>query len=87
MISTTVRVAIAGVGLATVAALAGCGTQTPEEESGGAIAVDASDEACEVAQTDAEAAGHCSRAGSSTRPSTATAAPRPRWPCWTRSRG
>lgn len=55
MISTTVRVAIAGVGLATVAALAGCGTQTPEEESGGAIAVDASDEACEVAQTDAEA--------------------------------
>ncbi|MPZ85727.1 MAG: peptidase M75 [Actinophytocola sp.] len=53
--STSVRVALAGVGLATVAALTGCGTQTPEEESGGAIAVDAGDDSCAVARTDADA--------------------------------
>jgi iron uptake system component EfeO len=56
VISTPVRVAVAGLGLATVAALAACGTKTPEEENGGgAIAVKASDEACEVSRTEADA--------------------------------
>jgi iron uptake system component EfeO len=54
--STPVRVALAGIGMATVAALAGCGTATPEEaKGGGAIAVDARDDACEVARTKADA--------------------------------
>ena len=56
MISTPVRVAVAGIGLATMAALAACGTQTPEEEKGGgAIAVNASDDACKVARASADA--------------------------------
>jgi iron uptake system component EfeO len=55
VISTSVRVGLAGLGLATVAALAGCGTATPEEEKGGAIAVDASDDACTVARGEADA--------------------------------
>ena len=56
MISTPVRVVAAALGLATAAALAACGTQTPEEEKGGgAIAVDASDDACEVARGEADA--------------------------------
>jgi iron uptake system component EfeO len=56
VISTPVRVAVAGIGLATVAALAACGTQTPQEEKGGgAIAVNASDDACKVARTSADA--------------------------------
>jgi len=56
VISTPVRVAVAGIGLATVAVLAACGTKTPEEENGGgAITVDASDDACKVARTEADA--------------------------------
>jgi len=56
VISTPVRVAVAGIGLATMAALAACGTQTPEEEKGGgAIAVNASDDACKVARASADA--------------------------------
>jgi iron uptake system component EfeO len=56
VISTPVRVAVAGIGLATVAALAACGTQTPQEtKGGGAIAVNASDDACKVARTSAGA--------------------------------
>jgi iron uptake system component EfeO len=56
VITTPVRVVAAAVGLATVAALAACGTQTPEEEKGGgAIAVDASDDACKVARSEADA--------------------------------
>jgi iron uptake system component EfeO len=56
VITTPVRVVAAAVGLATVAALAACGTQTPEEEKGGgAIAVDASDDACKVARSEAAA--------------------------------
>ena len=43
-------------GAFAVVALAGCGTATPTEESGGAIAVSASDDACEV-DTDSSAAG------------------------------
>ncbi len=56
MITTPVRVAAAGIGLATVAVLAACGTQTPEEEKGGgAITVDASDDACKVSRAEADA--------------------------------
>jgi iron uptake system component EfeO len=56
VISTPVRVAVTGLGLVTLAALAACGTQTPEEEKGGgAIAVQASDDACKVARADADA--------------------------------
>jgi iron uptake system component EfeO len=56
VISTPVRVAVTGLGLVTLTALAACGTQTPEEEKGGgAIAVQASDDACKVARTDADA--------------------------------
>jgi iron uptake system component EfeO len=43
------------IGAITVLALAGCGTATPSEESGGAIAVSASDEKCEVTRTSADA--------------------------------
>jgi iron uptake system component EfeO len=56
VISTPVRVAVAGIGLATLAALAACGTKTPEEEKGGgAIAVDASDDACKISRAEADA--------------------------------
>lgn len=55
MISTSARVALVGAGLGTIVALAGCGTATPNEEAGGAIAVAASDEACEVARGEAAA--------------------------------
>jgi iron uptake system component EfeO len=56
VISTPVRVAMAGLGLATIAVLAACGTKTPaEDEANGAIAVDASDSACKVARTKADA--------------------------------
>jgi iron uptake system component EfeO len=56
VISTPVRVAVAGLGLVTLAALAACGTQTPQEEQGGgAIAVAASDEACAVERAKADA--------------------------------
>ena len=55
MIPSPARAALAGIGLVTVTALAGCGTQTPEEKSGGAIAVDAGDKACKVARTNADA--------------------------------
>jgi iron uptake system component EfeO len=55
VISTSTRVGLCAAGLATVAALVGCGTATPDEETGGAIAVDASDDACEVARGEADA--------------------------------
>jgi iron uptake system component EfeO len=56
VISTPARVAVAGIGLATVAVLAACGTKTPQEQDkGGAIAVEASDDACKVARTQADA--------------------------------
>ncbi len=55
MISTTARAALAGVGVAALAVIAGCGTATPEEEKGGAIAVAASDDACQVARSEAAA--------------------------------
>jgi iron uptake system component EfeO len=42
-------------GAVALVALAGCGTATPSEESGGAIAVSASDDACEVAKNSHEA--------------------------------
>jgi iron uptake system component EfeO len=50
-VTTPARAAVVGA----VLVLAGCGTATPSEESGGAIAVSASDEACEVARTSADA--------------------------------
>jgi iron uptake system component EfeO len=43
------------VGALALVALAGCGTATPSEEDGGAIAVTAGDDACEVARTSADA--------------------------------
>jgi iron uptake system component EfeO len=52
---TNTRAAIAGVGAFAAVVLAGCGTATPSEEAGGAIAVTASDSACEVARTSADA--------------------------------
>ena len=55
MIPTTTRAAIAGVGALAAVALTACGTSTPSEESGGAIAVAASDTACDVARTSADA--------------------------------
>ena len=42
-------------GALALVALAGCGTATPSEKSGGAIAVTASDDACKVARTSADA--------------------------------
>jgi iron uptake system component EfeO len=42
-------------GTLAVVALAGCGTATPSESSGGAITVSASDDACKVARTSADA--------------------------------
>jgi iron uptake system component EfeO len=42
-------------GAVALVAVAGCGTATPSEESGGAIAVSASDDACEVAKNSAAA--------------------------------
>lgn len=42
-------------GAFALVALAGCGTATPTEESGGAITVSASDDACQVARASAEA--------------------------------
>jgi iron uptake system component EfeO len=54
VISTSMRATLSGaVALAVV--LAGCGTATPDEESGGAIAVAASDDSCEVARQEADA--------------------------------
>jgi iron uptake system component EfeO len=47
-----VRLALA---LSVAVTAAACGTATPEEESGGAIAVAASDESCEVSRNEAEA--------------------------------
>jgi len=47
--------AVALTGAFAVVALAGCGTATPTESSGGAIAVSASDDACKVARTSADA--------------------------------
>jgi iron uptake system component EfeO len=52
---TYTRFAIAGAGAFAAVVLAGCGTTTPSEETGGAIAVTASDTACEVARTSADA--------------------------------
>jgi iron uptake system component EfeO len=52
---TYTRFAIAGAGAFAAVVLAGCGTTTPSEEAGGAIAVTASDTACEVARTSADA--------------------------------
>lgn len=42
-------------GAIAVVALAGCGTATPSESSGGAITVSASDDACKVARTSSDA--------------------------------
>jgi iron uptake system component EfeO len=42
-------------GAFALVALAGCGTATPSESSGGAIAVSASDDACDVARDSSEA--------------------------------
>ncbi len=53
MNATPDRAALAGVG--TLVLLAGCGTATPEEEAGGAIAVAAGDDSCEVARAEAAA--------------------------------
>lgn len=50
---TSTRAVLTGA-LALVA-LAGCGTATPTEEEGGAIAVSASDDACKVARTSSDA--------------------------------
>ncbi|GAB1515435.1 iron uptake system protein EfeO [Actinophytocola sp. KF-1] len=55
MIPTNTRAALAGVGAFAAVALAACGTATPSEEAGGAIAVKANDSACEVARTSADA--------------------------------
>ncbi len=55
MISTLTRCAVASVGVLAAVALAACGTQTPSEESGGAIAVNASDDACQVARSETKA--------------------------------
>ena len=52
---TNPRLAIAGAGVLAAVVLAGCGTATPSEERGGAIAVTANDTACEVARTSADA--------------------------------
>jgi iron uptake system component EfeO len=49
------RVVLVGAGALATIALAACGTATPSEASGGAIAVTASDSACEVARTSADA--------------------------------
>jgi iron uptake system component EfeO len=51
--TTLVRAVLVGAG--TVALVAGCGTATPEEDAGGAITVDASDDACQVARGEAKA--------------------------------
>jgi iron uptake system component EfeO len=55
VIPTHTRAAIAGVGAIAAVALTACGTATPSEETGGAIAVTANDSACEVATTSADA--------------------------------
>ena len=50
---TSTRVVLTGA--LALAALAACGTATPQESSGGAIAVAASDDKCEVARNSADA--------------------------------
>ncbi len=60
MIPTSVRATlgrsvVCAVGLATAATLAACGTSDPAEAKGGAIAVDASDDGCKLARTEADA--------------------------------
>lgn len=53
---TSTRAVLTGAfALVALAAVAGCGTATPSEESGGAITVSASDDKCQVTRTSADA--------------------------------